>query len=136
MTKQGDKNKGTDSAHILSWGLVNSIETHKPGRPKNEETKSKITKELNSDKNLRIKSTHGNRILDERRDARIADAYVSKKAIKGETTTKRAVQAYESAKNMGDSLDGITKALGSLKIYDDHTKRTHYLKYHEKHINK
>jgi hypothetical protein len=136
MKKQGIKSNGTDSAHILSWGLVNSIETHTAGRPKNEGTRSKVTKELNSDKNLRIKSEYGNRILDERRDSRIAASYASNTAIKGKTTTKRASQAYESAKKMGNSLDGITKALGSIKIYDDDTKRTHLLKNHEKHLNK
>jgi hypothetical protein len=38
---------------------------------------------MNHDSNLRIKSQYGNRVLDERRDARIANAFAKKEAIQG-----------------------------------------------------
>lgn len=43
-----------------------------------------------------MKSQYGNRVLDERRDARICEAFVEKKPIHGKTTINRAMQIYDS----------------------------------------
>ena len=133
MGKRGTKSDGTDAAHILSWGLTNAITTHTGGRPRGEESRKDVAKALNSETNLRLKSEHGNRVLDERRDARIAAAYVSGSALEGDTTAKRADQAYRAAQRMGDPMESVTRALGNMDVKDSETNRTHKLKNHEKH---
>jgi large subunit ribosomal protein L40e len=94
MEKKGSKAGGTDAAHKLSWGLLNAVVTHTPGRSFGDEQRSAIAKEMNSSENLRIKSAYGNRTLDERRDARVAAAYVSGGSLQGSSTVDRAHQAY------------------------------------------
>jgi len=60
---------------------------------------------MNSSDNLRIKSDYGNKTLDERRDARIAEAYVSGGSLRGGTTvsarTKRSKQKHGVAGKRG-----------------------------------
>jgi hypothetical protein len=92
MGKKGSLADGTDAAHKLSWGLMNAVVTHTPGRPFGEEKRAAIAREMNSSDNLRIKSDYGNKTLDERRDARIAEAYVSGGSLRGGTTVERAYQ--------------------------------------------
>ena len=133
MEKRGSKSDGTDASHILSWGLTNAITTHTGGRPRGDESRKEVTKALNSETNLRIKTTYGNATLDERRDARIAATYVSGGAIEGGTTTKRAEQAYRAAQRLGDPVESIARALGNMDVLDPETNRTHKLKNHEKH---
>ena len=133
MEKRGSKAAGTDAAHILSWGLTDAIETHTRGRPKGEEARTDVARALNSATNLRIKTVYGNVVLDERRDARIANAYVTGSAIEGGTTTQRASQAYRASQRCGDPLESITRALGGMNVLDPETNRTHKLKNHEKH---
>lgn len=130
MGKKGSNEKGTDAAHKLGWGLVNAINTHTAGRPYSDATIKEIGKKLNSEENLRIKSKKGNRKLDERRDARIACAYVTNTHIEGDSTAGRAAIAYKAAKNIG--MDGITTALGNMKIKDPDSGRLHKVKNHEK----
>jgi hypothetical protein len=135
MGKLGSADEEKDAAHKLGWGLVNVIETHSAGRPKGDDSRKEVAKALNSESNLRIKSAYGNRTLDERRDARIAEAFVEDKPIEGKSTIARAKIVYDSSKQMGDPLDSTTKALGEMKVYDEDTKRSHKLKNHDKHEN-
>jgi len=116
MGKKGSKAEDTDAAHRLSWGLLNTVVTHTPGRPFGEDQRAAIAREMNSSDNLRIKSTYGNRTLDERRDARIAAAYVSGGSLQGGSTVERAHQAYTAARSM-QSLDSVADALGNMTIH-------------------
>jgi hypothetical protein len=116
MGKKGSAAAHTDAAHKLSWGLVNAIQTHTPGRPLGAESRQDLGKAMNSEGNLRIKSAHGNRVLDERRDARIAHAYATDKPIEGKSTAARAVVAFNASKDVG--LDSVTKALGNIQRRD------------------
>ncbi len=115
-SKFGSKEDDTDAAHKLSWGLTNVLLTNTPGRSFGNDQRAAIAKELNSSDNLRIKSTFGNRTLDERRDARIAAAYVSGGSLHGGTTVERAHQAYTSARDM-QSLQSVADALGNMTIH-------------------
>ena len=56
---------------------------------------------MNNSNNLRIKSSYGNKTLDERRDARIADAFTTDKTLQGASTANRAHQSYKSVSSMG-----------------------------------
>ena len=132
MGKTGNAKKGTDAAHILSCGLVNAIVTHSPGQPRSNQSKAIIAKKLNDESNLRIKSCYGNRELDERRDARIAQAVLNDTALSQGTTIRRAEQAYNSSKSLGKELNSVTQALGDLKVYNEDTNRYHKLKNHSK----
>jgi ubiquitin len=116
MKKHGSKADDTESAHKLGWGLMNAVLTHTAGRPHSNEQRAAVTRDLNSSDNLRIKSTKGNRELDERRDSRIAAAYVTGGSLHGDTTVERAHQAYKSAKDMR-SLESVADALGSMTIH-------------------
>jgi hypothetical protein len=91
-----------------------------------------IAKKLNDESNLRIKSCYGNRELDERRDARIAQAVVNDTALSQGTTVRRAELAYNASKSLGKDLDSVTQALGDLKVYNEDTNRCHKLKNHSK----
>jgi len=133
MGKKGSVDSKTDAAHKLSWGLVNAMNTHTAGRPYSQASKVDIAKKLNSGANLRIKSQKGNRELDERRDTRIACAYVNKTPLEGKSTADRAVIAYKAAKDIG--LDGITSKLGNMKIKDSDTGKSHMVKNHEKYVS-
>lgn len=134
-TGQGKKGTAgqTDASHIMSFGLANTILTHTPGRPKGEKAREDFVRDMNHDSNLRIKTSHGNKVLDERRDARIAKAFVSDSAIKGNTTATRAYQAYTSAKSF-TTMDSLSAALGNMKVYSDETGRSHKLRNHEKYV--
>ena len=116
MGKKGSKAEDTDAAHRLGWGLLNAVVTHTPGRSFGEDQRAAIAREMNSSDNLRIKSTYGNRTLDERRDARIAAAYVSGGSLQGGSTVERAHQAYTAARSM-QSLDSVADALGNMTIH-------------------
>jgi hypothetical protein len=75
---------------------------------------------LNSSDNLRIKTKYGNTELDERRDARIAEAYVSGGSLHGKNTVERAHQAYKSAREIVQkmqSLESVAHALGNMTIH-------------------
>eukprot|EP01036_Dinobryon_divergens_P039665 gene39665-52319_t len=97
FSKHGNADDNIDSAHILSWALAQAIITNTGGRPMSEETQEIMSRDLNHDTNLRLKSVHGNRILDERRDARIAAAFINGDVIEGQSTATRAYLAYQSA---------------------------------------
>jgi hypothetical protein len=129
QTKRGVDGE-TDAAHIFSYGLMNTIGTHTPGRPITSSLE--VThRSMNHDSNLRIKSQYGNRVLDERRDARIANAFVNKEAIQGNSTATRAFQAYQSASSF-TVLEAHATALGNMNVYNSETHRTHKLKNHHK----
>jgi ubiquitin len=115
MKKHGSVEDRTASAHRLGWGLMNAVLTHTAGRPHCDEHRAAMTRDLNSNDNLRIKSTYGNK-LDERRDARIAAAYVTGGSLHGDTTVERAHQAYKSAQGMR-SLTSVAEALGNITIH-------------------
>lgn len=123
----------THASHILGCGVVNTILTHTPGRPLGDEGRRAVYQDLNSDANLRIKSVYGNVVLDERRDARIAQAFVEGETIYGRSTAQRAYLAYESARQMS-SLDAVTRALGDMRIYNESTGRSHLLRNHHRYV--
>jgi len=131
MGKKGSLAVGTDAAHKLSWGLMNAVVTHTPGRPFGEEKRAAIARDMNSSDNLRIKSDYGNKTLDERRDARIAEAYVSGGSLRGGTTVERAYQAYQAARNM-ESLESVEDALGNMTIHTGKPGRPPMVKNYEK----
>jgi hypothetical protein len=81
----------SDASHIFSYGLMNAIGTHTRGRPMTSSL-DEFHRDMNHETNLRLKSQYGNRVLDERRDARIADAFVNNRSIQGQTTANRAYQ--------------------------------------------
>jgi large subunit ribosomal protein L40e len=116
MQKHGSAANDTQSAHKLGWGLMNAVLTHTPGRPFSDEQRAAIARDLNSSSNLRIKSSYGNTRLDERRDARIAEAYVSGGSLHGGTTVERAHQVYKAARDM-KSLESVADALGNMTIH-------------------
>ena len=110
---------------------MNAVVTHMPGRPFGEKKRAAIAREMNSSDNLRIKSDYGNKTLDERRDARIAEAYVSGGSLRGGTTVERAYQAYQAARSM-ESLDSVANALGNLTIHTGKPGRPPMVKKYEK----
>ena len=133
QAKRGYADDGTQAAHIFSFGLANAILTHTPGRPLGEQGRREFIRDMNDDANLRIKSQHGNVVLDERRDARIAHAYVSGEAIRGHSTAQRAYQAYRSASNY-TSMDALTAAMGEMRVMNPETGRSHLLRNHGKYV--
>ncbi len=90
-------------------------------------------RDMNDNGNLRIKSSRGNKVLDERRDARIADAFVNSMPIMGTTTAQRAHLAYQTAKEY-TTMDALANQLGNMRVYNEETGRTHMLKNHHKYI--
>jgi hypothetical protein len=116
MTKHGSVADGTQSAHKLGWGLMNAVMTHTPGRSHSDDQRAAIARDLNSSDNLRIKTKYGNTKLDERRDARIAEAYVTGESLHGGSTVQRAQQVYQAARDM-KSLDSVAEALGNMCIH-------------------
>eukprot|EP00667_Euglena_gracilis_P018023 EG_transcript_19098 len=131
FSKRGDASSGTDSAHKLSWGLAQTIITHTPGRPMGDDRYEEFARDMNDSSNLRMKSSYGNRVLDERRDARIADAFVNGKEIQGDTTANRAYQAYKAASSYA-TMDALADQLGEMKVSNPETGRSHKLKNHDK----
>eukprot|EP01041_Mallomonas_annulata_P001162 gene1162-2255_t len=131
FSKRGSAQDDMDSAHILSWGLAQTIITNTGGRPMSEETQRMMSRDLNHDSNLRMKSSYGNRILDERRDGRIAAAFVNGDALEGRSTANRAYLAYQSASTFG-TLNSVANQLGDMRILNPNTGRTHYVRNHHK----
>lgn len=130
QTKSGVKGH-SDAAHIFSYGLLNTINTHTSGRPLSARTERELHRDMNHSTNMRLKSEYGNRVLDERRDARIARAFVEGSPIKAHTTATRAYQAYQSASSF-TRLDAHAARLGDMRVLDRETGRTHALKNHHK----
>ena len=114
---------GKQASHYFGHGLHNVFTTHLPGKPAGEATRNKILRALNSSKNLRMKSAHGNQVVDERRDARIAQSFVNGEPLKGKSTIKRAYQAHKFAKSEA-VLAPVAKALGEMKA-DGHKLKNH-----------
>lgn len=129
--KFGSSTNGTNAAHKSSFGILNAIETHSPGRPLSESSKHNLVKEMNQDQNLRIKSERGNKVLDERRDARIADAYVNDKPIEGKTTAHRAYQQFQGAQNLSNPK--YAHEIGEMRVHDQETGGYYKVKNYEKH---
>eukprot|EP00298_Acanthocystis_sp_HF-20_P003630 c13981_g1_i1.p1 GENE.c13981_g1_i1~~c13981_g1_i1.p1 ORF type:complete len:174 (+),score=64.93 c13981_g1_i1:39-524(+) len=119
MEKQGSRKNGTDAAHKMGYGLVNVIETHSPGRALSGSSRNQLAREMNSAENLRIKSEYGNRVLDERRDARIANSYVNQTPIQGKTTAERAYQVYQGAQTLSNPKYG--NAIGEMRVQNPET---------------
>lgn len=123
FTKHGSKADGTDGAHKCSHRVAASILQHSPGRGGHGTgtgTSGKdISRALNTDANVRIKTTHGNRTLDDRRDKRIAVAHASGASLTQKTTADRAVQAYKGASaaaaaSGAAAVNQIASALGAM----------------------
>ena len=107
--------------------------THTSGRPLSEQGRREFVRDMNHESNMRIKSVYGNGTLDERRDARIAAAFVNGDMIQGGTTTQRAYQAYQSASSF-TSMDSLAAAMGEMRVYNPGTGRSHLLRNHARHI--
>ena len=123
FTKHGSKADGTDGAHMLSHRVAAGILQQSPGRGGHGTgtgTSGKaISRAINTDANIRIKTQHGNRTLDDRRDKRIVVAHASGASLKEKTTADRAVQAYKGASAAGaasgsGAVNQIAAALGAL----------------------
>lgn len=128
--KTGSVADGTDAAHKFSFGLMNTIETRSSGAAQQETSRKQLVREMNHDDNLRIKSDYGNRVLDERRDGRIANAYVEGTPLQGKSTVARAEQAYKAAQGLTN--DKYARELGEMRVLNEDTGRTHKLKNHDK----
>ena len=115
FTKRGSSSKGTDGAHKLSHRVVKGIKRHSGGRPVTK-GRDGLVRKINSTANIRLKTKRGNRVLDERRDKRIVNAYAGKTHIQERTTAMRAVQAYKGAKAVG--LGSVDQRLGYLTYND------------------
>lgn len=127
IKKRGSAAKGTDSAHKLSHRVADHILKHTPGRGGHGTSESTsgeaISKTLNDDVNLRIKSQYGNRTLDEQRDKRITKAFTSGASLTEHTTAQRAVQGYKggtaAAEKSGDrAVAQVARNLGKMTFND------------------
>lgn len=128
MEKKGNQAERTDSAHILGYGVANTILTHQRGPPLGDQGREDFIRSMNSSGKLRIKSDSGNRITDERNDAKISHAIVHKTPITSQAVAHPAVQAYEASKNI--SVSSVQETLGNMKVLNPETNRTHLLKNH------
>lgn len=115
MTKRGSAKDDTQSSHIFSWGLLNAISTNTGGRPMGESHYRELCRDMSDNSNLRLKTSHSNQVLDERRDARIADAFVNGHSLTSKTAADRAYQAYQSASSF-TTMDSYAQQLGDLKV--------------------
>jgi len=68
--------------------------------------------------------------VDERRDARIADAFKTGTPIEGKSTIKIAFVALQSGTQLGQPLSHVESKLGLIEVYDVDTGRTHLLENH------
>jgi len=128
MEKSGNRVDDTDAAHKFSWGLMNTMLTHTPGASYSDRHIQGIYTDMGRADNLRLKSSYGNRTLDERRDARIADAYVNHGgAIHGRSTQERARIAFGAVSGMS-SLSGIAESMGNMTIHTGRPGRPTLLK--------
>jgi len=119
-TVHGSKAAGTDGAHYAGFGLVNAIGTHMPGRPRSEESKQQLIRQLNSSSNMSVTTAYNNRTVHERQDARIASAYVNDQTLQGASTVARAARAYQSLSSM-DQAQAEARALGNMRYHDPTT---------------
>jgi hypothetical protein len=114
--------------------LVNAIETSTGGRALGTNAQQQLRRELNSNANLRVKSSHGNGVVDERRDARIAHAFKTNTSIKGKSTAARAHQALQQASTLSNPK--FKQVLGNMRVHNASTGRTHLLKNHTAHAHR
>ncbi|MCP5493482.1 MAG: hypothetical protein H7A23_02915 [Leptospiraceae bacterium] len=124
MEKRGSSEEAKDAAHKLSHRVLETALNLQVGRPLQDEA---VIQAMNSQEQLRIKSDVGNRILDERRDKRIAEAISNGEGVAEKTTFKRAAQAYDGAVAVADKyeeiagkrsaqLDNVVEILGDLEL--------------------
>lgn len=123
MKKHGSLATERDGAHRLSHRVTAGVLSHAPGRGGHGTGSTTgnraISGVLNQDVNIRIKTQFGNRTLDERRDARIVQAYAQNKALTERTTANRAVQAYKggmaaNAKANNRAVSQVTREIGEM----------------------
>ena len=105
--------------------------THMSGRPLGEKARVKFIRDMNHPSNIRIKSARGNIVLDERRDARIAAAFIRGVPIKGKTTTRRAYLAYQAASAF-TTTERFAQALSRMRVLNPENGRCHLLCNHGK----
>eukprot|EP00056_Hartaetosiga_gracilis_P018164 m.9874 g.9874 ORF g.9874 m.9874 type:complete len:146 (-) comp6443_c0_seq1:256-693(-) len=115
--KHGSNQNKTDGAHILSHRVAKGVKESTPGRPVTK-GKSDLVRAMNHDSNIRIKSQYGNRVLDERRDIRIVDAFKNKTHITEKTTANRAKQAYKAAISSDNkTMQDIGAKMGEMTVH-------------------
>jgi hypothetical protein len=125
--KFGKLSKGTEAAHVLSFRVVNSIETSTVGRPLGKKARRKLCIELNQDWNLLIKTRKEN-MRDDAEDKKIVEAYLNATAIQDQSVAARAHQAYQADCMLSNAK--YQKALGEITVLNVETGRTHLLKNH------
>lgn len=118
QTKTGSREEGKDAAHKLSFELTNDVVSNTPGRPMSDETKASVAKQLNADDNMRIKSEHGNRSVDSREDAKIAEANAGGTPLKNEKTIAHGERALEQAERIGE-CPSLAKSLSNTPVETD-----------------
>eukprot|EP00045_Choanoeca_perplexa_P021945 m.7889 g.7889 ORF g.7889 m.7889 type:complete len:158 (-) comp8968_c0_seq1:38-511(-) len=135
FTKRGSVIDGTDGAHRLSHRVTVAALEHSPGRagygtgPTTDARAMCLA--LNDDDNIRMKTSYGNRTLDERRDVRIAASIASGESLTQHTTAMRAVQAYKGALTCAEkssSFDQVVARLGDLTFNDGKPGRPRMIK--------
>ena len=114
QAKRGSKAAGTDAAHRMSWELYNGIGSHMPGRPAVH--KEAIARAMGAESNLRIKSEHGNRALDHRRDERIVGAHAAGAGLHEKSTADRAKQAYLAGMAGDATMQARAERIGDMPV--------------------
>ena len=104
--KTGSLEDQTDSAHILSYEVLIACLEHKIGPKYGEENWNKIQRILNQEKNLRIKSQNGNRVIDRKLDGQIIEiingfeTFGFETKLTNEQAVNRLKHAWESVQNL------------------------------------
>jgi hypothetical protein len=116
MEKHGSAAAGTHAAHKLSWELKHYVDVHTAGRPVADG--AALARAMGAESNLRIKSAHGNTVLDAKRDERIGYAIVhGGGALHERSTAERAHQAYLAGMASGHaSMAATAAAIGDLTL--------------------
>jgi len=107
--KRGTKENGTEASHIISYSILNKINSHKPGPKFGKEKTKEITKSFNKDDNLRIKSFQGNRSTDNKLDNQIIKKMDTGKPLTKTESDRARQQATIFLNSKGEVPDSIIK---------------------------
>lgn len=126
MQKEGERRTegDTDAAHHLGIKLFQDTLKSLPGRPvTNEETKRDIMEGLNGFNNLRIKSAHGNRSTDCRRENEISGKVATNELLSRDASVK----AIQIVRNLEDAEHSTTQRvvekIGDMRTINPETGR-------------
>ena len=114
FTKRGSAASGTDGAHKASHRVVAAaLETSsgRGGYGTGAGTDAHaISRAVNHADNVRYKTSYGNRVLDERRDVRIASSLHTGEHLTEATTAARCVQAYRGLGSVEHQASALLQA--------------------------